>query len=156
MPLPRGNSVVLGSQSAQRRALLIELLGDRSDYGSPVFCKADIDERAIGDRHSGDVQRLTVEIAKAKAKALLPSLQADHRRPLLRWLITGDTVVEYQGQVREKPVGREQAVEFVRSYGLRPCSTVSGFVVTDIKTGRQVTSCCPVHPSIHPSVYPTS
>ena len=155
--LPAPATVVLGSQSAQRRALLVELLGGAASVtlsrvagaagvrvtlapklAQPAFRKADIDEKAVGDRHSGNLKELAVEIARAKAAALLPALRGERQRGLpLRWLITGDTVVEYDGQVREKPAGREEALAFMRSYGQARCSVVSGFVVTDMVTGKQ-------------------
>lgn len=74
-PPPR---LVLGSQSAGRRAVL-------SQSGLPFACmKADIDEKAVkvdGEavREDTDPRLLTVAIAQAKAKALLPALEGTDR-----------------------------------------------------------------------------
>lgn len=89
----------------------------------------DIDEKAV--RHP-DPEQIPVEVAKAKAEALLA--RTDRAKPGL--LITGDQVVLYDGKVREKPESTAEAHAFMASYRAAPAVTVAAVVVTDIESGR--------------------
>lgn len=90
-----GLSVVLGTSSKWRRALFASRFPDLSFSVEA----ADIDESAItadcDDRGSADPSRLTLALAHAKARAILPRLSGD----LL--LITSDQVLAFKGRIRE-------------------------------------------------------
>lgn len=92
----RSMKVVLGSQSKWRRQLLskagLEFTCDSADIGEVILIRSavdyftylsgSIDEKAIslgdGERDTADPSLLTLAIAKAKAKALLPKYQGQH------------------------------------------------------------------------------
>jgi len=109
--------VILGSSSENRRKLL------------PFACfeSPNIDEKAI---RCDDPYTLPLEIAKAKAKALFREEDAI--------LITSDQIVLFDGSVREKPDGIQQAREFIESYSHQTATIINAIVVTDMKTGHQV------------------
>jgi septum formation protein len=116
--------LILGSQSVSRR-LALESTGQVFDV-----MPADIDEKAI---RSEDYEQLPVMIAKAKAAALLARLSVD------AILITADQVVECAGEMREKPEDEVEARRFLASYATEPAQTNSAVVVTNTRTGEQVT-----------------
>ena len=124
---------ILGSSSATRKAILTE-----AGYQYSIF-KADLDERAIGDRSCGSYEKaseLVLLLGNMKADAILQKLPSSiiETDPIL---ITGDQVVTYNGNILEKPNDLTEARAFVESYGTTnsPCSTVGSIVVTDVKTG---------------------
>jgi septum formation protein len=114
--------IVLGSSSKWRRRVMMKL-GVPFDVISP-----DIDEKAI---RRPDPFDLTYEIAVAKADALLKEF--DH--PAL--IITCDQVAVFEGEVREKPEGPQQARDWLRSYRGKTVQTVTAVVVTDVATRIQ-------------------
>lgn len=134
--------IVLGSGSASRRMILTN-----AGYEFDVV-KADLDERAIGDRSKGDVENtktLVSLLANCKADAILENLQdpanADKYGDFLgRPLLTADQVVICNGQVLEKPLNAEEARAFMKMYGDHPCSTVGCTALTDTKTGERVSA----------------
>jgi septum formation protein len=126
-------SFLLGSSSATRKLILSE-----AGYQYTVF-KADLDERAIGDRSCGSYDKATelvLLLGNAKADNILQKLPLSlkEQNPIL---ITGDQVVTYNGVILEKPNDVNEARSFIESYGTTntPCSTVGSIVVTDINTG---------------------
>uniref|UniRef100_A0A7S2C1Q1 Uncharacterized protein n=1 Tax=Octactis speculum TaxID=3111310 RepID=A0A7S2C1Q1_9STRA len=120
---------ILGSASASRRALLTAT-GAKFDVMIP-----DIDEKAIGVRASGDADVLVRLLAGAKADALLDRIGSDNVGAVL---LTGDQVVTYRGQIREKPRDLDEARDFIESYASAPCSTVGAICLHDPVTGSRV------------------
>lgn len=113
--------IILGSSSKWRQLVL-------NNSGIPFsVMSADIDEKAI--RHL-DPSIMTVQIAKAKAKALLPKIT----EPSL--LVTADQVVLYKGEIREKPVDEKQAWKFLASYNRFPLQVISAVIATNTETGK--------------------
>ena len=134
-----GVSVVLGSKSFTRKAILTEM-------GLPYrVVVADIAEKAI--RMDTPVA-LVAALAGAKADTIVARLRNgtaksvgdddvtsfDTTRSLL---ITCDQVVVHEGAIREKPESEAQARLFVRSYGDAPATTVGAVAVTDVLTGER-------------------
>ncbi|MEI7777559.1 MAG: nucleoside triphosphate pyrophosphatase [bacterium] len=115
--------IILGSSSAGRRSVL-----QKAGYNFEVMA-ADIDEKAIRKENP---EELVMAIANAKADALLPQV----KEPSI--LITSDQVILYKENVREKPVGEEQATEFLRSYSEAPAVTLGATVVINTETGKRV------------------
>lgn len=115
--------IILGSQSEGRAQVLRE-----AGYDFTIM-HANIDEKAI--RHD-DPAKLTQNVARAKAAALLPQI----KQPAL--LITGDHVVIHQGTIREKPGSIDEARTFLTSYSGYLAENISSIVVTNTKTGMEV------------------
>lgn len=92
---------------------------------------ADIDEKAI--RHD-DPRKMVLAIAQAKADALKSRIRES------KILVTADTVVIWQNEVREKPKDKQEAIAFLRSYNDAPAEVVTGIVVTNLATGKTVTA----------------
>ncbi len=88
---------------------------------------ADIDEKAIRD---ADPQKLVLKLAQAKANALLNRIDY----PAL--LITADQVVVCNGEIREKPESREEAMKFLVSYTDHPAEIINGVMVTNTVTKK--------------------
>lgn len=121
---PRNLPLILGSSSRWRRKVL-ESSGRPFEVMTP-----DIDEKAI--RHA-DPRIMTVNIALAKAAALLPRITA----PSI--LVTTDQVAVFDGRVREKPKDGDEARRWLADYGLgRPVSSVTAVVVVDTAARRTV------------------
>lgn len=139
--IARGN-VILGSGSLSRKSIMTN-----AGYHFDVV-KADIDERAIGDRSDGHLEPTKVLVdllANAKADAILAKLQnpmnAEKYGSLMgRPLITCDQVVICNGHVLEKPLNEDEARKFLNMYGDYPCSTVGCTTVTDTVSGRRVSA----------------
>lgn len=89
---------------------------------------ADIDEKLIRRK---DPVELTRVIARAKTDALLLQI----REPAV--LITADTVVTCNSNIREKPLTPQEAGDFLRQYSTYPLQTVSAVVVTNTQTRAQ-------------------
>eukprot|EP01041_Mallomonas_annulata_P013562 gene13562-28778_t len=123
--------LILGSGSKTRRDIL-------SEMGYKVtIVKPDIDERAIGDRNIGSsiANDLVVRLANAKADAVISKFK-DHADDDI--LVTADQVVTNDGKILEKPITVDEVYEFIRGYGIQPCSTVGSIVLTHLKTGLRV------------------
>uniref|UniRef100_A0A7N0TDV4 Maf-like protein n=1 Tax=Kalanchoe fedtschenkoi TaxID=63787 RepID=A0A7N0TDV4_KALFE len=123
--------LILGSSSMARRQIL-------SDMGYEFsIMTADIDEKSIRKEKP---EELVMALAEAKADAVISRLQARHEElsesnspPTL--LITADTVVVYNGVIREKPSNKDEARKFVRDYSGSHGSVVGSVLVTNLKTG---------------------
>lgn len=116
--------IILGSASKGRKSILEKLSWDFE------IMIADIDEKAI---RFDDPQKLAHTLAIAKADALIPKIKKD------AILITSDQVVDYNGEIREKPEDEEQAREYLKRYNDIPAKTVTGVAVTNTKTGERAT-----------------
>ncbi|KAI9200008.1 hypothetical protein LWI28_001436 [Acer negundo] len=121
--------IILGSSSMPRRKILAEM-----GYEFTVM-SADIDEKAIRKEKPED---LVIAIAEAKADAIVSKLrtidgQLGNAEPTI--LIAADTVVVYEGEIREKPSSKEEAWQFIKGYSGGHCATVGSVFVTNINTG---------------------
>ncbi|KAF7809724.1 maf-like protein [Senna tora] len=99
---------------------------------------ADIDEKGIRREKPED---LVMTLAEAKADAIVQRLltgggplDEDASATLL---ITADTVVVYQGKIREKPTSKEEAREFIKGYSGGNAAVVGSVFVTNLKTGKR-------------------
>ncbi|GMP81353.1 hypothetical protein CsSME_00036096 [Camellia sinensis var. sinensis] len=113
--------IILGSSSVARRKVLAEM-----GYDFTIM-SADIDEKSIRKEKP---EELVMALAEAKAEAITPKLPiGDYKRdaePSV--LITCDQVVVCEGMIREKPLSKEEARQFIKA-------TVSSVLVTNLKTG---------------------
>ncbi|XP_031399552.1 7-methyl-GTP pyrophosphatase isoform X2 [Punica granatum] len=123
--------IILGSKSMARRQILAEM-----GYDFTVMT-ADIDEKAIRKENP---EELVVALAEAKADAIISRLQntahskEDANATLL---ITADTVVVYEGTIREKPSSKDEAREFIQGYSGGQAAVVGSVCVTNLKTGMR-------------------
>ena len=53
-------------------------------------------------------------------------------------LITSDIIAVFNGQIREKPISRKEAFDFLKSYSNNEVTTISSIFVTNLKTGKQI------------------
>ena len=90
---------------------------------------ADIDEKSI---RSDNPEKMILLIALAKAEAIKKELPTQDAL-----LITADTVVIYDKEVREKPQTKEQARYFLKSYSQKCAQVLTGVVVTNLNSGKQ-------------------
>ncbi|XP_068649894.1 uncharacterized protein [Aristolochia californica] len=123
--------IILGSASMSRRNILSEM-----GYKFTIMT-ADIDEKAIRKETPED---LVITLAEAKADAIISRLQEidDYKtKAVSTLLITADQVVVHGGVIREKPLSKEQAREFIKGYSGGHASTVGSVLVTNLKTGTR-------------------
>ncbi|KAG6591314.1 7-methyl-GTP pyrophosphatase, partial [Cucurbita argyrosperma subsp. sororia] len=121
--------IILGSSSVARRKILSEM-----GYEFTIM-SADIDEKAIRKEKP---EELVVALAEAKADALISNLQKNHTHEEeadSTILIAADTVVIYEGVIREKPAGKEEARQFMKDYSGGHAATLGSVFVTNLKTG---------------------
>lgn len=120
--------IVLASASPRRRELLAQI-GIEADV-----MPAHIDEEAIRHDHP---ETLAVELARAKARAVLERLAAGER-PAARGarpaharipLLAADTVVAVAGEILEKPVDRSEARRMLELLSGRTHQVVTGVAV---------------------------
>ncbi|KAL8240543.1 hypothetical protein R6Q59_013898 [Mikania micrantha] len=121
--------IILGSSSMARRKILQEM-----GYDFTVMV-ADIDEKSIRREKPED---LVMALAEAKADAIISRLgieghKEENAHPTL--LITADTVVVYEGMIREKPSSKEEARHFVKGYSGGCAIVVGSVVITNLTTG---------------------
>ncbi|XP_038705546.1 7-methyl-GTP pyrophosphatase isoform X1 [Tripterygium wilfordii] len=144
--------IILGSSSMARRQILAEM-----GYDFTIIT-ADIDEKLIRKEKP---EELVMALAEAKADAIISKicnigkLEENAHATLL---ITADTVVVYEGIIREKPGNKEEAREFIKgllldlSYTSLHChlcshlfagysggnaAVVGSVLVTNLKTGTR-------------------
>lgn len=130
--------MVIGTSAPRRRQIAQVHFG--ADY-ELVYISPDIDEKQI---RAADPFALTNGIALAKMAALLERVASDaelQRRLAERSrsvAVTFDQVVDYHGEIREKPESVEQAVAFIRSYSDNELGTVMTTVLYAFDTDTQV------------------
>lgn len=133
--LERKPRIVLGSASVFRRAIMDELaVKYRFNYEVKT---ADIDEKAL---RSPKAVELVVQLAQAKATAIMPQLQTGlvtSNEPVL--LLTCDQVVVHEDRILEKPSSIEEAREFIAGYAKSPACTVGSVMCTNLTTGVSCT-----------------
>ncbi|MEK7551684.1 MAG: nucleoside triphosphate pyrophosphatase [Patescibacteria group bacterium] len=110
--------IILGSSSKFRQKVMQDL-GYDFEVISP-----NIDEKNIRDN---DLKKLVLKIAYAKANAIIEKI----KEPAL--IITADQVISFNGTIREKPVSKEEAYQFLSSYKEKPLEAINGIVVTNTK-----------------------
>lgn len=131
--------IILGTSSRWRRALFSEKFPSLTKH---LECMSpDIDERAVNvdnggnGREKADPKKLVLAVARAKAEALMQSLNSEKgseeqvsstRKTLL---VTMDQVVYVDGKIREKPRDKDECRGFLKSYRSCPLMTVTGVVV---------------------------
>ncbi|XP_040998856.1 7-methyl-GTP pyrophosphatase isoform X5 [Juglans microcarpa x Juglans regia] len=121
--------IILGSSSIARRTILAEM-----GYEFTIMT-ADIDEKCIRKDKPED---LVMALAEAKADAIISKLQTiNHQEKDVEQtiLIAADTVVVYEGVVREKPSSKEEARQYLKDYSGSHAATVGSVLVTNLKTG---------------------
>ncbi|GLU04446.1 hypothetical protein SLE2022_215920 [Rubroshorea leprosula] len=121
--------IILGSSSIARRKILAEM-----GYEFTTMT-AGIDEKVV---RKETPEELVVALAEAKAYAVVSKLQTisnqdKEDKPTI--LIAADTVVVYEGVVREKPSGEEEARQFIKGYSGSHAATVGSVVVMNLNTG---------------------
>eukprot|EP00892_Ulva_mutabilis_P005541 jgi/Ulvmu1/3359/UM156_0016.1 len=122
--------IILGTQSASRRAVVNEL-AERFDFKYSSIT-ADIDEKAIRRPEPSELVRV---LAHAKAKAIIGKLQDSGSFIAPGLLVTCDQVVVWNGELREKPESAEEARRFIKSYALAPAKTIGACVCVCLDTG---------------------
>ncbi|KAK8643049.1 hypothetical protein V6N13_012365 [Hibiscus sabdariffa] len=126
---PFNFKIILGSSSIARRNILSEM-----GYEFTLM-SADIDEKSIRKEKP---EELVMALAEAKADSIVSKLQSinnQEKDEMPTILIAADTVVVYEGVVREKPANEKEAREFIRGYSGGHCATVGSVIVSNIKTG---------------------
>ncbi|XP_015884660.2 uncharacterized protein LOC107420264 isoform X3 [Ziziphus jujuba] len=121
--------IILGSSSVAHRKILAEM-----GYDFTIMT-ADIDEKSIRREKP---EGLVMAIAEAKADAIISKLQTiDNEKkdaePTV--IVAADTVVVYEGVIREKPSSKEEARQFMKDYSGGHAATVGSVLVTNLKTG---------------------
>ncbi|XP_034225596.1 7-methyl-GTP pyrophosphatase isoform X3 [Prunus dulcis] len=121
--------IILGSASVARRKILAEM-----GYEFTVMT-ADIDEKCIRKEKP---EELVLVLAQAKADAIISKLQTINNQEMdaePTIVIAADTVVVYEGVIREKPSSKEEARQFLKDYSGGHAATVGSVHVTNLKTG---------------------
>ncbi|SYZ68621.1 Maf-like_protein [Leishmania braziliensis MHOM/BR/75/M2904] len=129
--------MVIGTSAPRRREIAQRHFGAAYDL---VYLSPAIDEKQIRD---SDPFALTSAIAQAKMEELRAKVARDtalahriaHRPGSVA--VTFDQVVDYHGEIREKPESQEQAVAFIKSYSNDNLATVMTTVLYDFGTGKQ-------------------
>lgn len=128
---PAPNFFILGTGSSTRKAILRD-----AGYSFEVI-KADIDERAIGDRSSGHfdkVKELVINLGRSKADAIMDKIPEALKGNIL---LTADQVVVSNGRILEKPDNPDEARRFISMTSEFSCSTIGSIVLTDTSSGKQ-------------------
>ncbi|XP_059279112.1 uncharacterized protein LOC132033220 isoform X8 [Lycium ferocissimum] len=123
--------LILGSSSTARRKILADM-----GYQFTTM-SADIDEKAIRKEKPED---LVMALAEAKADAIISKFRNTENvekdvNPTI--LVAADTVVVYEGVVREKPSSEAEARQFMKDYANGHAATVSSVLVTNLVTGSR-------------------
>ncbi|KAG8369609.1 hypothetical protein BUALT_Bualt14G0031500 [Buddleja alternifolia] len=124
-PKNQSFEIILGSSSMARREILAEM-----GYEFTIMT-ADVDEKE-------KPEDLVMALAEAKADAIMMRLKGSaelEEKLLPTLLITADTVVVYEGIIREKPSSKEEARQFIRDYSGGSAGVVGSVLVTNLVTG---------------------
>ena len=123
---PDNIDLILGSSSSSRAQILVDLGWDFK------VVTPDIDETLI---NCDDPFRLPILIAKEKAKAILLKIP-DLENPTV--IITCDQIVFYRHEIRNKPLNRIQAKQYLLSYQPNEIvQTITAVVATHYPSGKQ-------------------
>lgn len=119
--IPNGYNIVLGS-SSQFRQNVMHGTGLKYTIISP-----DIDEKAI---RNDNPEELVQMICSAKGEEI-------KKQNLVNTIIiTGDQVISFQNKIREKPVDKIEAFNFIKSYANNILHTVSGLNVISTSNNK--------------------
>lgn len=122
-------NIILGSSSLMRKKIL------ESFFDHITIIKPEIDEKKI---RCDDPYELPRMITKQKTLEVIRKLVDKDLCNDIHILITSDIISVFDGQVREKPIDRKEAFNFLKSYSNNEVTTVSSIFVTNLKTGKQV------------------
>lgn len=122
--IPEGCNIVLGSSSQFRQNVM------QSTGLKYIIISPDIDEKAIRSENPEELVQL---ICSAKGEAIKKQNLEN------TIIITGDQVISFQNKIREKPVDRIEAFNFIKSYANNILHTVSGINV--INTSNSKSAC---------------
>lgn len=132
-------NIILGSSSLMRKKIL------ESFFDDICIIKPDIDEKKI---RCDDPYQLPKMITQQKTNEVIkkiinnpiisPYSENIDKSNDINILITSDIISIFNGEVREKPINREQAFDFLKSYSKNEVTTVSSIFVTNLKTGKQI------------------
>ena len=111
--------LVLGSSSRSRKKILEE------HNISFTVLKPSIDEKAVAPNLVNSPSDYALAVAHAKMDALISKI--DGHSPCI--IVACDQVTSWNGQVREKPVSKDECRSFLRDYASSPAETHSGLVV---------------------------
>ena len=114
-------NIILASRSRFRRQAL-DLLG--MDY---EVIPSQIDEKSIRD---GEPEALARKLARAKARDVGEKLTGDNL------IIAGDLFVLFQGDIYEKPEGKKEAREMLRTFSDNVLEIIAGVSVMNSSTGE--------------------
>lgn len=117
-----GKTLILGSKSPRRQALIGEL-------GYPVEIRVREVEEIYPD--SLPPEKVPAYLAKLKAQALIPTLNENEI------LVTSDTVVILNGKVIEKPADRADAIAMIQSLSGTQHTVVSGVALHSTQKSHQ-------------------
>lgn len=121
--------LILGSASSSRKAILTKF---RIPFETTV--PADIDEESfLVSVGTNNPERLVTAIAVAKSDAIISRVTKTNDV-----LVTGDSVVLYKNQIRNKPQTSPEAEHFLKTYRNDFCTVVSGMVLTNITSLKRV------------------
>ncbi|KAL6222411.1 hypothetical protein ACLB2K_005803 [Fragaria x ananassa] len=135
--------IILGSASMARRQILADM-----GYEFTIMT-ADIDEKSI---RMDKPEELVMVLAEAKADAIISRMQSselDGGGDQATLLITADTVVVYEGIIREKPPSKEEAWEFIKGYSGGQAGVIGSVLVTNLKTGKRRGGWCSAEVYFH-------
>ena len=122
-------NVILGSSSLMRKKIL------ESVFDDITIIKPDIDEKKI---RSFDPYKLPKMITKQKTLEVTRKLIDEDLHNNVHILITSDQIAIFNNEIREKPIDKDQAFNFLKSYSNNEVTTVSSIFVTNLNTGKQM------------------
>ena len=122
-------NIILGSSSLMRKKIL------ESYFDQIVVVKPEIDEKKI---RCEDPYELPKMITKQKTLEVIRKLVDEDFQKDNHILITSDIIAVFNGQIREKPINRKEAFDFLKSYSNNEVTTISSIFVTNLKTGKQI------------------
>ncbi|ORC88389.1 MAF-like septum formation protein [Trypanosoma theileri] len=122
--------MVIGTSSAFREEMLRRYFSGA--FENFVTIPPDVNEK---EYRADDPVKMTEEIARAKMKAVLEKvkrlLPAEAAHGVV---VTFDQVAVKDGEIREKPISKEENREFLASYSGSSVKTVSTYIVYSLDT----------------------
>ena len=106
-----------------------------SVFDDITIIKPDIDEKKI---RSFDPYKLPKMITKQKTLEVTRKLIDEDLHNNVHILITSDQIAIFNNEIREKPIDKDQAFNFLKSYSNNEVTTVSSIFVTNLNTGKQM------------------
>tara|TARA_E500000178_G_C17034957_1_gene762869 strand:- start:2331 stop:2936 length:606 start_codon:yes stop_codon:yes gene_type:complete len=122
-------NIILGSSSLNRKKILESIFDDIT------VIKPEIDEKKIRSQNPYELPKM---ITKQKTLEVTRKLVNEDLCNDVHILITSDQIAIFNNQVREKPINKDQAFNFLKSYSNNEVTTVSSIFVTNLNTGKQI------------------